>query len=199
MSITALIVAGFSAITLSAPEQFAFNVLRNGEPMGRHVVSVNPGANGLTEAKIEIDLKVKFGPLTVLDYRHRCTETYTLGNLESAQCETRKDGKITTMRLRREGTQLMISGSSYTGSVPVGAPLSSYWRNDILGASTLINTENGQPIPIRTSAYDRPDGSKCVKVSASVPLDLCYSQTGRWNYTGFKIQGQSISYRPESR
>lgn len=196
MSLAALLVSGFSAVSLTAPETFRFDVLRNGEPMGRHVVTVSPLANGGTEARVEIDLRVKFGPITVFDYRHRCVETYAADQLASASCETRKDGKTTTMRLSREGGQLMINGSSFRGSAPVGTPLSSYWRNDILGASTLINTENGELIPIRTSSYVREDGSSCIKVSAAVPLDLCYDRNGRWNGTSFRIQGQAIRYRP---
>jgi hypothetical protein len=194
-----MLIAALVGLSLAAsipPEgRVAFDVLRNGQPIGSHVVSFSTEADGVRRADVAIDLAVSIGPVRVFSYTHRCTERWAADGLISARCETNRNGRRTTMSAARDGAELEITGTKFTGSVPVGTPLSSYWRNDILGAATMVNTENGELIPIRTARTQRADGQACVEVTAAVPLQLCYDARGVWSGTAFRLDSGEFSYR----
>jgi hypothetical protein len=185
------------ALTAAIPTEgrVAFDVLRNGQPIGSHVVNFTTEADGARRADVAIDLSVSLGPVRVFSYTHRCTERWSAEGLLSARCETNRNGRRTTMTAARSGANVQVTGTKFTGAVPVGTPLSSYWRNDIDGAQTMVNTENGELIPIRTALSERADGQACVEVTATVPLQLCYDARGVWSGTAFRLDGGEFTYR----
>ena len=54
-------------------DRLEFDVLRDGGPLGHHIVSFKRDGDALT-VETDVKLKVSFGPLTLFEYLHDVTE-----------------------------------------------------------------------------------------------------------------------------
>ena len=187
-----------SAFAVDAPQTIAFDVTRNGNDFGEHIVTLEPLDDGGLKATTRIRLEVKVGFIRVFNYRHDCTEIWRDGVVESLDCQTRKDGDDLTLTVRRDGDILRVSGVDFQGEAPVDVAPSSYWHGLLHGAPSMLNTETGEIMQMTTTEIEPSDKGGCFDIQSSLTLTLCYDDAGRWTYTGFEARGQSIEYNRRS-
>ncbi|MFN9935664.1 MAG: DUF6134 family protein, partial [Hyphomonadaceae bacterium] len=63
-----------SAAAATTPGRTEFEILMNGKPVGKHIVTVSKSAD-ITNVRIAIDMAGKIGPIG-FSYRHRCEEAW---------------------------------------------------------------------------------------------------------------------------
>jgi hypothetical protein len=197
----AALVAG-PALASIQPGRTEFEVTRNGEPFGRHSVTVSRAGDGFT-AEIAIDLVAKLGPITAFSYRHRCTERWAGAGLMALDCTDQEGRKTQSARATREGDRLAIRGSGFTGALDARMLPSSWWNDDFLTQSSVIDTRTGREMPLRIrrlGVESVPSASGQVRatryrVEGTLPTDIWYDDAGRWVKLSFTAQGQSIVYR----
>lgn len=188
--------AAASAAELDA----AFDILRKGERIGFHAVSVEEMADGGARVETRIDMKVKVGPIPVFRYEHVSTEIWKDGLLQSVESRTDNNGKDETLRVRRDGDALVVDGTKYRGPGPGDVIPSSYWNKVILGATTLLDTQNGRLIDVKVESLGQTpspsgDSAEQHRISGSVDLNLWYDGP-RWVGADFFVRGQALTYRP---
>ncbi|MEM9669029.1 MAG: DUF6134 family protein [Pseudomonadota bacterium] len=183
-------------------EIIAFEVLRKGKPFGTHTVSFEKSENGTLEVVNDIDLQVKFGPITAYKYSHDSTEVWADGSLVELTGETRKEGKDLTVSVLSEDGQLDVSGTNFTGELSADLIPSSHWHSGEVFSDAILSSEGGQLLDIRVDNL----GSETLTVSgqeiettrfrvySDLSFDLWYDETGRWVKCAFEARGQNIEY-----
>lgn len=178
-----------------------FRIYMNGEPVGRHVVSVTPTAGGV-EADVSIDMKGRVGPFG-FSYTHRCAERWSGDALQSLVCTDRENNRAQSARATRAGDAVRIEGSAFKGVGPATIEPSSWWRSDTVRQTRLIDTRTGALMPVRVTrigteavevAGERVQATR-YRVRASQDADIWYDQAGRWVKMSFRVRGQQFEYR----
>lgn len=182
-------------------EEVVFQIMRNGAPIGFHRVTVEESA-GETVVETRIRMKVKFGPVPLYRYMHDAREVWQGGALVSLESVTNDNGDDMSMKAWREDGALVIEGQAFAGLAPQGAAPSSYWSPPRSGLETLINTQNGELIPVETVSLGRtqaPDGrlAEHVRMTGTVELNLWYDGD-EWVGSSFVIDGEKLDYVPAS-
>lgn len=186
----------------SAPGRLEFEVVRNGEPFGRHVVTVR-GAGGNFSVESQASLSANVGPLTVFRYEHACSETWEAGTLAGLTCTTLRDGRRTRVVARRAGDALVVSGGGNETSFDLGALPTSWWTKPPTNLDHMIDAETGARMPISVTRIGRETlniGGQSVqadriRVRGTLAVDLWYDANGRWVGCEFSTRGQRIQYR----
>jgi hypothetical protein len=177
----------------------AFEILRKGDRIGDHFVDVEQLGEETT-VRTRIKMRVKFGPLTVYRYDHEAEEIWRDGVVARIDSRTNDNGEKASLKVRREGDQLLIEGSGFTGAAPLAVAPSSYWNRSLVSASALLNTQNGEIIPVKTAALGvttTPGGARAEQfhINGTVGLNIWYDGP-RWVGSNFKIDGEELTYRP---
>ena len=100
-----------SGLPVPAARRLGFRVVRNGSTIGQHVLNFEADGPRLV-VRVEVDLAVGFGPITLYRYRHRATETWQDGRVVAFQAETNDDGSVRTVAMRAQGDALAKKLSS---------------------------------------------------------------------------------------
>ncbi len=189
--------------TPAAQENFDFQVLRNGEPIGHHRVSVR--REGLrSEVEVDIELRVKAaGFLTLYRYLHQSREVWEGDRLVSLSSTTDNDGRQEFLNAQAGADGLQVNGSRHSGLLPADTMPTSYWRPDFVRRATIMDSQNGKPLDVTIRAEQSELASAArdevpaqrYDLSGDVELKLWYSRDGRWVKTAFTARdGSRIEY-----
>ncbi|WP_417495796.1 DUF6134 family protein [Maricaulis sp.] len=171
------------------PADIHFQVLRNGTPFGEHRVSFTRTPDGELRVDTEIELTVRFGPLTVFRYEQSIEEAWEGDDLISLAGETLRNGREYTIDLGRD--------SAFTDLIP-----SSHWRGYQPGTEQILNTETGEPMAVTITELGRREiltgrglvEARGVRMTGSLSVDLWYDTDGEWIGCEFEVDGQSVRY-----
>ncbi|MGE0595524.1 MAG: DUF6134 family protein [Hyphomonadaceae bacterium] len=201
----ALAAFGLASTASAAPStagRTEFEVLRNGQPFGRHVVQVS-GSGGAFSVRSEVNLRVGAGPVTLYRYEQACRETWRDGALSSLECSTLKDGRRTQVSAQIEGAALNVSGADGARDFPPEAWPTTWWTRPPTDVDFMLNTETGTRMPVQVTRIGRETievgGAQIeadrYRVRGTLTVDLWYDSAGRWVGCTFTARGQRISYR----
>lgn len=126
--------------------QYQYTVLRDGEPIGIHSVTVSSEGSGL-KVETETDLEVTFGPLTLYRMEHLRQEVWRDGELEEMTAYTNKNGDIFDIAITREpqGYTRVINGR--TDRFEPSMKLLALWHEDLFRHSAFLS-------PIEDKTYE---------------------------------------------
>lgn len=200
-------VLGLSAASLahaspSLPGRVEFEVFRNGEAFGRHMVTVTQSGDTFS-AESRVALRVNVGPLTLYRYEHGCREQWRGGALTQVNCETLRDGRRTRVAGENEAGRLRVSGTQGDTFFATDARLTSWWTMPSPRTTFMIDAETGARMPLRVTdmGWDTieiagaPVGARRMRVQGAITVDLWYDARGRWIGCAFNASGQRIEYR----
>ncbi|WP_133245747.1 DUF6134 family protein [Candidatus Phycosocius bacilliformis] len=201
--LTGLMAAGLMVAPVEAatPGRTEFEILMNGKPVGRHIVTVSKNAD-TTLVRVAIDMAGRVGPIS-FTYRHRCEEAWMGDQLASLNCTDQENRSVKTVTANRKGNALEVNGTGFKGNLPASLLPSSWWRASTINQTNLIDSRDGKLSKVRVSRV----GDDVINVAGTnvraghyrmrgaVNTDLWYDASGRWVRTAFKIAGQSFDYR----
>jgi hypothetical protein len=196
-----LAVALMSDVANAAPGRTDFEILMNGRPVGRHVVTVTE-AGGITTARISIDMAGRVGPIG-FTYAHRCEEQWRGNQLINLTCTDRENRSTKTVSGMLEGTNFVINGSGFRGNAPANILPTSWWRSATLRQNRVVNTRDGKLSPLSATRVGvetltiggAPVQATHYRIRGPANTDLWYDANGRWVGNAFRIAGQSFVYR----
>lgn len=186
----------------TSPGRVEFDVLRNGQPFGRHTVTVTETAGGFV-ARSNVALRVAAGPVTVFRYEHACVETWRASALTALDCDTLKGGRRLSVNATQTSGGLLVSGEDGESVMPATARPTSWWLRPPTDTGFMLDTETGARMPLRVTHMGREPvrvGEQTIdaerfRVRGDVTVDLWYDQQGRWVGCAFTTRGQNIEYR----
>lgn len=186
--------------------QIRFNVLRKGKPFGTHILDFQRQDDGSLKVVNDIDLIVKFGPITAYRYDHESVEMWRDGQLVSLTGETRKDGKDLRVTAELADNALQIDGTNFNGELPADMIPSSHWDSREVFADEILSSEGGQALQVQTTRLGEDiltiDGVEVpatkFRLKSDLDVYLWYDEQGRWVKCQFTARGQTIEYVLES-
>jgi len=186
----------------SSAGRLEFEVLRNGEPFGRHTVVVS-GSGPNLRAQTNVVLRAGAGPVTLYRYEQSCSETWNSGALAAIDCNTLKDGRRTRVRGAVQGSELRITGARGEMEFALDIAPTSWWTRPAVYARSMLNTETGDLMAMRVTRMGRETidagGERIqadrVRVQGTLAVDLWYDAQGRWVGCAFTVRNQRIEYR----
>ncbi len=118
--------------------EYSYTVLRDGEPIGTHRVTVLPQGRDVT-VTAQTDLEVGFGPLTLYEMKHLRHETRRDGELEEMTAYTNKNGDIYEIAITRdpEGYTRVINGR--TDRFEASMRLLALWHEDLFKHTSFLS------------------------------------------------------------
>jgi hypothetical protein len=188
----ALVAAGPAALAADHPYPpvVTFAVYRNGENVGRHVLTFEQ--RGPAQI-VTVDTEITVRALGVAAYRylHHANEVWVGDQLQSMQATTDDNGRKYTVSAQRVGANLKVerttSGpvatAAYDGfqvpdisreTLPASMLPTSQWNFRQVKQSTLLNTQYGTPSHVTIA----PAGRETVRTSTRSVEATRYSYTG---------------------
>ncbi len=179
-----------------------FEVLRKGKPFGRHILSFDRQADGQLLVTSDVDLTVKFGPITAFKYRLDTKETWENGQLVGLTGRTNNDGQKGRVEAIAKGDMFDVDGSAFNGEVPATIIPSSHWNILQVYGDRMLSTESGEILDIEVETIG-PDtvtvdgvalDTTHYRLKSDMTVDLWYDSQSRWVKLSFEAKGQKIEY-----
>ena len=179
-----------------------FTVLRKGKPFGTHVLSFDRTDDGTLTVTTDVDLKVKFGPITAFRYRLDSVEEWKDGQLAKLNGTSNSDGRKGKVSASVEDDQLLVESTMFDGVLPTTIIPSSHWNRLQVYQDRMLSTETGEvlDIEVETIGTDTVDvnGQEVeathYRLKSDLTVDLWYDNQSRWVKLAFQVRGQDIEY-----
>jgi hypothetical protein len=169
--------------------QLAFTVVRNGDPIGRHVYSFE--SQGSLEI-VRVQTRILYVLLGIPFYRfeHDSKEVWQKGHLVSLVSSTNDDGKQIELDLRAEGANLVGTLNGNPLKLENTTLPASLWNPATTKASSLADTVDGDRLEVESKRQD-----DYFTLSGKLNRDLWYDKEGVLTQTRFTARdGSEIRY-----
>lgn len=188
-------------VQLYGPE-LSFDVLRNGEKVGQHVVVFRKNADGMrVESRSDIEVRLLF--LTAYRFRYHSVENWRRGELTSLDATINDDGKLRRVEARREGAVLMVRTDA--GEWQASSPLwpTTHWNIAQTAAPALLNTLTGNLNRVNVKDRgvetvmlgDGPRKARRFVYSGGLSCESWYDAAQRWVKLRFAAEdGSTVEY-----
>ena len=192
-----LLVLFISLLSLPLSNAFAisgdsFSISIGDTKIGEYVVERTPDGDG-TSANGEtvtsyIDVTYKIGPVVLFDFHQHTVEKWISGELVSLIATTTTRGKKKHLQITRRETGYDVNGVGFMGHLPLTALPSTYWNRRLVEtATTMISTEDGNPIAITVARLQSRGDVERFSLKGDAPLVL--------EYVGEKLVGLQMKIR----
>lgn len=185
-------------------DRIEFEVLRNGDPIGRHTVNFMQLDDGL-QVDVEMNLNVGFLGLTVYRFEYRSGSFWQDGLMTELSAFTNDDGDQTRVTAALKDGALSVSGPSGDAMGPLGLMPTDHWNPTVKGSEVVLNTITGQlaDVAITQKNAERIDtgaGSRMatrhVYSGDLHDVEVWYDSQGRWVRLRFPDKSDGvIDYR----
>ena len=191
---------GFSG---TAPDNLAFEVLRDGSPIGHHKVNFEQVGEEL-HVDVDIQLEVNLAFITLYRYEHQAKEVWRDGRLVSLESTTNDDGDRFEVSAELTSEGLVVEGAEGRFIAPSDIIPTTYWRPETVEQNVLLDTQYGRLLsvsatPKGTDLLDRASEqlpAKRFALDGDLELDLWYDPTGDWTKIAFSVHGSDFYYVP---
>jgi len=179
-----------------------FTVLRKGKPFGSHVLTFERDQDGLLQVTTDVDLKVKFGPITAFRYRLDSVEQWIDGQLIALNGKSNNDGRKGEVSAEMQDDSLMVDSTMFDGALPASTIPSSHWNRLQVYQNQMLSTETGEVLDIdvevigddQVQVGDELVDATHYRLKSDLTVDLWYDDQSRWVKLAFEVRGQSIEY-----
>jgi hypothetical protein len=139
--------------------------MRKGDDIGLASYRFERSGEVLT-VQINIDLRVRLGPIALFRYVHQNVEVWQADTLMSLDAKTDDDGLPKYMSAKRGPEGLMVTGSKTEPYIaPQNALGTTYWNIRCV-STPLINTEDGHLMDVKIT----PDGISAVPLASGATV-----------------------------
>jgi hypothetical protein len=196
--------AGTEKISVPDANTLAFQVSRNGAPIGTHRLDFDRRGRDIT-VRIGAAFRVGFSFVTLYRYRHDGVEQWRDGAFQSLETETNDNGRVFRVHARRVQSGILIQATGLPDRLaPAEALPLTHWA--VAGmAAPLFNPQTGamlretaQPRGAGTVALanGRPIAATRFALAGETPIQDWYDESDVWAaLDGTAKDGSRIAYR----
>lgn len=189
------------SLPLAAPANAAgagwrFRLLRNGEPVGTHTVTLERrGAETFAYSDVAVAPRVL--GVVVYRYEHRYAEVTSQGRFVRVESRLYRNGRIAEMRAEATRDAVLIEGPAGAVRMPPDSAPLSWWEPRRFGRVPLFGTSTGQEMRVAFARSRQPDGGERVRVTGELQVELLYDAAGAWRgFSTIGEDGSAITYAP---
>jgi hypothetical protein len=159
------------------PETRRFEITRNGEPIGTHVIEVNRRGNEFF-VSVVTDLTVKVLFLTAYRLQIAANERWANGRLLALNSTSNNNGTRHVVSAAARGSRLEVTvdGKDSIFVDPNVMP-NSFWNAEFLKRPIMLDAQDGQVMPVSV----RDVGEEDLTINASVIKARHYTVTSRYS------------------
>jgi hypothetical protein len=200
-----LLSAAAFALPIPRGDALAFEVLRNGTPIGEHHLSFSPDGNGGLTVSIDVALKVKFAGITVYTYGLQAKEIWTAGKFSSLHSMVNNNGTQLEVEAHQVADGYLVTGINHSDpsknypryvAPPDTLPL-TYWNKAMLNGNILnIQTAHSYRVTVNSPGWNQlptSNGGTIVAqrfdLTGKLRLSVWYDQTNTWSGLAFSVNG----------
>lgn len=210
LALTAVAAADETATQTSLPAPWVasdgtvidFTVLRKGKPFGSHVLTFERDIDGRLQVTTDVDLQVKFGPITAFKYRLDSVEEWFDGQLVALKGTSNSDGRKGKVDAETEAGALVVESTKFDGILPNTIIPSSHWNRLQVYQTQMLSTETGEVLDIdvevlgddQVQVGDQTIDATHYRLNSDLTVDLWYDNQSRWVKLAFEVRGQDIEY-----
>lgn len=178
-----------------------FQLLRDGEPFGRHTIRIDHRPDGTAVVENHADAAVALGPFTVFKYTYRSQEIWRDGVLLTMTSWTDDDGREVRLSAETRPDGLVLDGPEGTAVLPGGLLPTSFWTVAEMGQTFLLDTHTGHvdEVSIERMADEKGPGGVLARyrMTGDLTSDLWYDGDGLLARARFAARGAIIDYIKE--
>lgn len=193
-----LALAGAGApMALAGPGPVRFRILRAGQVIGTHVVTLEPAPGGGRVARTAVDIAVRLAGIVVYRYTHRFTETWSAeGRLLAAASRLDRNGAASALEGRAEADGFVLTGPEGTTRLPAAVAPLTWWDPAIFRRPLLFAAGSGRALyRLNVERRGLPGGGFVLQVSGDDEGAATYDAEGRWAAHVLKgDDGSTVTY-----
>jgi hypothetical protein len=187
-------------------DRIAFKVLRNGTPIGEHILTFTQSGDDLT-VDINVGLVVTILGITAYRYTLAATERWSGGVFQSLESKVNNDGAQLEVQAQKTAGGYLVTDINHSNPAksypqytapPNTMPL-TYWNKAMLNAHIL--TAHSYPAIVNSPGWNKlptAEGGTIIAqrfdVTGKLHLSVWYDQQNQWAGLEFNIKGD-ISYQ----
>jgi len=187
------------------PDGLRFDVVRDGDVVGRHRATFRRDGDTLT-VDSRMSLEIGFLGLALFTYDYSSTGTWRDGRLISLNARTDEDGDVRTVAARWAADQgrFLVEGSKGSQSAPHPVVPTNHWNPAAVTQDVVLNTITGglntvevRPGPIeRVATGTGPREARRFDYTGELVASVWYDARGRWVKLRFEGRdGTPVEYR----
>ncbi len=167
--------------------RIAFDVLRNGKPVGEHVTEFRHDSRGLeVESRMQLGISIAF--IKIYEFAYRSRSLWCGQQLLALEATTSDGGDVTTTTARLESGSLVVTNADREQRGSAGLLASEHWNPRVLQHSAVLNTITGQINTVSIGACEGPSalvtarvpGARCYQYRGDLEARAWYDDRGRW-------------------
>jgi hypothetical protein len=185
-----------------------FEIRRDGQTFGSHVLRFSRDDKGRRIVRIDIEMSYCLGPICLFRYEHKNRVVWDDGQVVKFKSRTNDDGDRYKVRASWGDDKVAITANGAERNAPANAAPTTYWYEDMLEADQLINTQKGTVQDIKI-VREEPDtymvagemrDARHYVIQTDRKVEVWYdAATGQWIGLEFKAKGSKISYHRRSK
>ena len=193
--------ADFLPISLYG-ETLAFDVLRDGTPVGSHTVSFSRDEESLV-VETKLDITIKFLMFTAYRLGYSSKARWSDGRLMFLEARTDDDGNVGQVNAQRSNGVIKITGPDGSKAVTSDIFLTNHWNVAVTQSAEVLNTITGKvnKVSMHNLGLETITAEK-IEIKArrwaytgDLQNEVWYDDEGRWVKMRFAGKdGSSIEY-----
>ena len=181
----------------SAEQEWNFRVFLDEQEIGFHnfELTVEDGTQRVTT---EAEFRVRFLFFTAYRYEHENEETWEGDCLKQIESRTDDNGRRFAVRGLRQQDRFALDASNASVGLPDCIKTFAYWNPSILEASTLLNSQTGELLPVDVELIaeevldvrgEQMPAKRYRLESQDLELDIWYSDDLEWLALESTVEG----------
>jgi hypothetical protein len=181
-------------------KEITFNVIREGERVGRHTVAFTRASPGDLNVTARLELEITFLTIPFYEFLYRSSAVWRDGRLTTLFAQIDDNGKKSTIRAIANDRGVRITGPK--GLLQSNAFLypTNHWNAGVLSQSQVLNTLNGDISQVQIAATGRERilaqgtwvQATRYQYSGDIDTTVWYDDAGRWVKMRFTAKGGSV-------
>jgi hypothetical protein len=175
-----------------------FSVLRDGIPVGRHIVSFSKEGDAV-RARSNFNVKITFLGLSLYDFDYRSDALWSEGKLNSIEIRIDDDGTHSSINAIQKAPTFTVIGETHSITKSSEIFPTNHWNKKVLTQTSVFNTLTGKMNAVTITSV----GEETVAVrggtiramrydyDGELRLSSWYDRKGRWVKMKFKAEDNS--------
>jgi hypothetical protein len=140
------------AAVMAMPAELRFEVMRNGNKIGQHVITFHQTGDTLL-ATVAVEIVVRLGPIALFRYTHSVRESWSSGTFGTLDSETNDDGKPFHVHAARSAGGVVVESSAIPRAILAAQTIPLTHWNVLCMERPLFNPQDGVPVASRVIAH----------------------------------------------
>ena len=185
------------------PKNIIFNVLRNDDIIGKHLVSFSKLKNENIRVVVGLNLQINFLSFPIYKFDYKSDAVWHHMKLKSLNAQQNDNGEKTVVKVSRQNNDLKIFSQDSELKTDVDTFPTNHWNPKVVMKDKVINTLTGELSAVviknlgkeKIMAQDKAIFATKFKYTGDIDALVWYSDKGNWVKMQFEGEdGVGIDY-----